>query len=104
LWKKIGSAMAEHSLGHAEESKRLLDDLEANNAESGAYQIAEVHAWRGDKDKALQWLERAVAQRDGGLSNITTDPIMNPLKDDPRFAAVVQQVGLPPPGAQRAAN
>jgi serine/threonine protein kinase len=65
-----GTAMAEHSLNHAKESQQALDSLIAKDAQEAAYQIAEVYAWRGEKDKAFEWLERAYQQRDSGLSEI----------------------------------
>ena len=39
-----------------------------------AYQVGDVYAWRGEKDKAFEWLERAYQQRDSGLNGIAYDP------------------------------
>ena len=44
-----------------------LPELTESFAETAAYQIAEVYAYRGDKDRAFEWLERARRQRDAGL-------------------------------------
>jgi TolB-like protein/Tfp pilus assembly protein PilF len=90
-----GRAMAEYSLGNAKASQQELDAEIANFAQGAAYQIAQVYAWRGETDKAFEWLERAYAQNDGGLSFIKADPLMAPLKDDPRFAAFLKKLGLP---------
>jgi serine/threonine-protein kinase len=89
-----GRAMAEHSLGNAQASQRELDAEIASYSQGAAYQIAEVYAWRGEKDKAFEWLERAYAQNDGGLSFIKVDPLLASVKDDPRFAAVLMKMGL----------
>ena len=43
-------------------------------SDTAAYQIAEVYAYRGEVDRAFEWLERAYAQRDSGLSQIKGDP------------------------------
>ena len=56
----IARAMAEYSLGHAAESQRSLDFLLTHHANVWGYQIAQVYAWRGEKDKAFEWLERIV--------------------------------------------
>ena len=90
-----GMAMAEFTLGHSKESQQALDEEIAQNAQGAAYQIAEVYAWRGEKDSAFQWLDRAYAQNDGGLSFIKCDPLLANLRGDPRYAAMLKKLGLP---------
>ena len=90
-----GIAMAQHSLGHARESRQALDALIAQFAQNAAYQVAEAYAWRGEKDDAFLWLDRAVAQRDGGLSFIKCDPLIANLRNDPRYGALLRRLGLP---------
>lgn len=94
--REAGVAMAEHDLGHARESQRALDALIAGYASTNAYQVAEVYAWRGERDAAFTWLERAHAQHDGILVQIKFDPLLTNLHTDPRFAAMVKKMGLPP--------
>jgi TolB-like protein/DNA-binding winged helix-turn-helix (wHTH) protein/Flp pilus assembly protein TadD len=90
-----GVAMAEQTLGHADESQQALGELIGKHAQSGAYQIAEVFGWRGEKDKAFEWLERAYQQRDGGLSNVKVDPLFASMRSDPRFNALLRKMNLP---------
>jgi tetratricopeptide (TPR) repeat protein len=90
-----GVAMAEHTLGHEQESKAALDELQATDPDAAAYQIAEVHAWRGDKDAAFEWFERAYSQRDAGLTLLTHDPMVDSLRGDPRFTALPNKLHLP---------
>jgi hypothetical protein len=87
--------MAEHRLGHAKESQQALDELIAEHASDGAYQVAEALAWRGEKDKAFEWLERAYNQRDGGLSEVKVDLLLDRLHGDPRFKALLKKINLP---------
>ena len=61
-----------------------------------AYQIADIHAWRGEKDLAFQWLQTAYDQDDGGIAMMKFDPFLVSLHNDPRFAAMIKKVGLPP--------
>jgi TolB-like protein/Flp pilus assembly protein TadD len=92
----VGTAMAEHSLGHAAESQAAADQLIAKYANDGPAQIAELYAWRSEKDKAFEWLERAYEVRDPGLASIKVDPMLASLRTDPRFAAMLKKLGLPP--------
>lgn len=64
-----GKAMAYHSLGNEKESNAAMEALIARHSHDGAFQIAQAYAWRGDKDAALQWLERAQVQR--GAATLT---------------------------------
>ena len=52
------------------------------------------YAYRGDKDRAFEWLERAHWQRDAGLPTLRLDPYLNNLRDDPRWNAFLRTVGL----------
>jgi tetratricopeptide (TPR) repeat protein len=60
-----------------------------------AYQYAEIYAQRADRDKALQWLETALRLRDSGLRRLKTDPLMDPLRKEPRFQAVMRELRFP---------
>jgi hypothetical protein len=57
--------------------------------------IAEVYAYRGEADRAFEWLERAHAQRDGGLAETKGDPLLKSLERDPRYAAFLKKMRLP---------
>jgi TolB-like protein/tetratricopeptide (TPR) repeat protein len=93
-WRRLtGTAIAEHSLGHSHESQEALADLIEMPFVS--YQVAEVHAWRGERDKALDWLERAYAERDGGLLGMIYDPLVRSLHKEPRYKALLRKMNLP---------
>jgi TolB-like protein len=95
-FRNAGVAMAAHTLGDAKASQQALDQLIATDAEDSAYQIAEVYAWRGEKDKAFEWLERAYRQLDGGLASTKIDPLLASLHSDPRFTALLRKLNFPP--------
>ena len=76
------------------ESDAALAELTANDSETAAYQIAEVYAYRGDKDRAFEWLERARRQRDPGLASLRKDPLLTNLQDDTRWNAFLHTMGL----------
>ena len=93
--RDTGIAMAEHSLGNDRQSQQALDAAIAKGAHGFASQIADVFAWRNEKDKAFAWLERAHEQHDGGLAELSTDVLLASLHDDPRFKALRRQINLP---------
>ena len=62
---------------------------------TAAYQVAQVHAWRGERDAAFEWLEKSRQSGDAGLRYIKHDPILKNLRDDPRYAAMLTKLKLP---------
>ncbi len=96
VFRDTGVAQAEHTLGDAKASQQALDRLIASSADFAAYQIAQVCAWRGEKDKAFQWLDRGYRQQDGGLVGLKTDPLFKSLRSDPRFAVILKKLNLSP--------
>ena len=95
-WAKLtGQALAYHALGRHQDSTLSLDTLMAKYGTNGAYQIAQVYAYRGESDKSFEWLERAYKQRDAGLPDIKTDPLFKSLRHDSRFAELLKQMRLP---------
>jgi serine/threonine protein kinase/TolB-like protein len=92
LW---GIARAEHTLGHAKESQQALDEFIANRGNAKTYDIALIYAWRGEKDKALEWLDRAYQQHNSDLYTFRNDPVFASLRGDARFAAMLKKMNLP---------
>jgi TolB-like protein/class 3 adenylate cyclase len=79
---------------HVQESDAALNELIKNESELAAFQIAQAYAYRGDKDKAFEWLERARRQRDPGLGDLLKDPLLENIHDDPRWNAFLRTMGL----------
>jgi len=95
-FRDSGVAIAQHMLRNTQASQTALDTLIAQAATSGPYQIAEVYAWRGEKDLAFEWLERAYHLQDAVLQQFKLDPLLASLYSDPRDAAMVKKLNLPP--------
>jgi Flp pilus assembly protein TadD len=93
-FRLTGQAKAEYSLGHAEASQRSLDDLIAQNGDD-KYFVAAVYAWRGETDKSFEWLERAYAARDPGLTWLKIDRNFHGLHNDPRYQSLLRKMHLP---------
>ncbi len=94
-WVLAGTAVAEYTLGHARESQQALETLESQYAAGFGFQIAAIHAWRGESDQAFEWLERAYEHHDAGMARLRDDPSIASLRDDPRFAALVKKMDFP---------
>ncbi|MET0683061.1 MAG: adenylate/guanylate cyclase domain-containing protein [Casimicrobiaceae bacterium] len=93
-FRLLATIMARHTLGHAAESDAALANLIGDHAHVAAYQIAEACTWRGEIDRAFEWLERAYAQRDPGLAHSATDKLLAPLHDDPRWPPFMKKMGF----------
>jgi TolB-like protein/Tfp pilus assembly protein PilF len=91
-------AMASHTLGRAQESQAALVRLEKGFGEQWPQQVANVHAWRGDRAQAIAWLTRARERMGGSVDEARYDPILNGLRDDPAFTAFVATINLAPGG------
>jgi eukaryotic-like serine/threonine-protein kinase len=66
-----------------------------NTSYWSAYTIASLYANLGDKDQAFRWLNTAYQERDANLLGLKTDYLVDPLRSDARFSALVRKVGLP---------
>ncbi len=94
-WKLPGLSMAFHSLGNKAESEAALAEFIENYQAVGAYNVAQVFAFRGDADRAFQWLEKAYVQQDGGMFLVMVDPLLKNLKLDPRHKELLKKMRLP---------
>jgi len=94
LLRLQGIALAEHTLGDDKQSQAALDQLIALHAGNSAYQIATVYAWRGENDKAFEWLQRAYQGRNSDLDFIWNDPQLSGLRADPRYHGLLVQMKL----------
>jgi adenylate cyclase len=88
------TAMARWSQQRIPEADTALAALIKNYADTAACQIGEVYAYRGEKDRAFEWLERARQQRDSGLTSVRSEPFYENLHGDPRWDAFLRTMGL----------
>ena len=84
--------------GHADEARRHLGRLlDAQDRYVPPTSLARIYAALGEADEAFRWLARAVAVRDDWLPFLDVWPRFEPIRDDPRFAALRRTMGLPEP-------
>ena len=94
MFRLLALANVYHAQGRHTESDAALKELIETDADTAAFQIAEAFAYRGDRDQAFAWLERAYAQRDAGMSMVRASPSLRGLHGDPRWRPFVEKVGL----------
>ena len=91
-----GEALALYALGRQQEYQLKLDELIARWGDQWPSEVAHVYAYTGDSDAAFQWLERAIEQKEEGLSEQFLLPIYKPIHTDPRWAQFLERVGSAP--------
>ena len=79
-------AIAEHAAGQPEKAAEQLQRLRGLLGDNGAYNYAVVYAQWGDTGQALSWLETALRFKDAGLSEVRTDPLLDPLRGTKEYA------------------
>jgi TolB-like protein/DNA-binding winged helix-turn-helix (wHTH) protein/Tfp pilus assembly protein PilF len=92
---ELGYALA--VAGRRAEALAILEGLGRLSATRyvSPYSVALVHAGLGDRDQALDWLEKAYAERSDYMPYLRLEPMLDGLRSDQRFAALVGRVGLP---------
>jgi tetratricopeptide (TPR) repeat protein len=82
--------------GRQEEARRILADLETLRERSYAQAtaLAAVHTGLGEKDRALEWLERAFEEHCGFLAWLRCDSVWDSLREEPRFRALLRRMNL----------
>ena len=59
-----------------------------------AYRVAAVYLALGDRSIALNWLDRSYAEHENWINQLKVDPVMDPLRSDSRFQALMRKAGL----------
>ena len=94
-YRRFELAVAQYVRGDRKAADAALADLIANGRDQLAYQIAEVYAVRGEKDKAFEWLQISFDNHDTGTLTLLTDPLLRGLRDDVRYKNFLAKLGLP---------
>jgi hypothetical protein len=85
------------------EARTILDQLKRRRSQ--AYvplsHLARIHAALGENDQAFAWLDKAYEERDVWLIWLTTEPMWDSLRSDPRFSALLRRLRLPPSASHR---
>ncbi len=93
MFRLTASAIAHAKLGDAAAADAAFAQLVADYGDAGLYQQAQVQAQRGVVPAALDVLEKAYVARDPGLLWIRNDPLLDPLRAEPRFGELLSRLG-----------
>jgi len=96
FWRTYALALAHFANGQRSEADAALKKLIDENADAGGSQIAEVYALRKEPEKMFEWLEHALTTHDSGVNELLYNPFLRAYKDDPRFVAFAQKIGVMP--------
>jgi TolB-like protein/Flp pilus assembly protein TadD len=88
-------AITYNKLGRHADAEAELAKIKAALGDAAAYQYATIYAQWGNVPRALEWLDTALRLRDPGLELLKTDPILDPLRQEPRFQAVMRELRFP---------
>jgi TolB-like protein len=95
-WREVGLAMAYHALGQSAESDLALARAIELAEQTAAYNIAYVMAFRGEADRAFEWLDKAVRYKDTGLSQIPVVTLFENIHSDSRWLPFLEKIGKSP--------
>jgi adenylate cyclase len=90
-----GLALAYHALHRGKDAEEALARLAAEHAEDMPMAVADVYAFRGQNDQALQWLGTAFTRRDHNLVYLKSDLLLRNLAHDPHYKALLRKMNLP---------
>ena len=88
-------AMTYDKLGQRTDAETILVKLQALRGDNGALAYAMICAQWGDKDKALEWLDRATRLHDPWLQYVRVSALFDPLREEPRFQAIERKLKFP---------
>jgi serine/threonine-protein kinase len=96
FWRTYALALAQFANGDRVEADAALKKLIDKNADDSGSQVASVYALRKEPDKMFEWLEHAWTTHDTGVTELLSNPFLLAYKDDPRFIAFAQKIGVMP--------
>ncbi len=95
VFRTFGLALVYHALGSRKDADEWLKDFTVKYQNEWNYLLAELHAYRGEKDMAFMYLENAYYKKDSWLVFLKGDPLLKNLENDPRHSAFLKKMNLP---------
>jgi TolB-like protein/class 3 adenylate cyclase/Tfp pilus assembly protein PilF len=94
VFKNFGLAIIYFALSRKKEADEKLKEFIENYQDHWRYLIAQLYAFRNEKDKAFSWLDSAYDHRDSWLWWVKNDPWLKNIHDDPRYKAILKKMNL----------
>lgn len=94
MHRTLPTAMLEWAQGDRAQSDANLNEIKRLAAALACYQIAQIHAFRGEADATFEWLDKCIAVRDPGVFNAKTDRLFRFLHVDARWMPLMRKLGF----------
>jgi len=94
-WNQLCLALTYAKLGRKADAEGQLAKMTTALGDGAAYQYAEIYVQWGNTAKALEWFETAWRLRDPGLVGLKVDPLVDPLRKEPRFQTIERELRFP---------
>jgi tetratricopeptide (TPR) repeat protein len=88
-------AVTYDKLGLRADAEAVVANMKATYGDLAAYQYAGIYVQWGDIAKSLEWLDDAMRRRDPGLVYLKTDPLLDPVRKEPRYRAIERTLNFP---------
>lgn len=95
FWHSYKKCPTVYALGNTQEANQLLKEFIAEWGNQERPFVADVYAYRKDKDEAFKWLELAYENKDSSLLRVLNYPAMQNLWGDPRWNTFIHKLKLP---------
>ena len=100
FWREYALTLVQQTQPDRAAADTAFKNFSSKYATNGAYQIAVIHALRKEPDEMFRWLENAYATHDSGLTQLVITPFVFEYRDDPRFVALCQKLGVHLPASR----
>jgi len=94
FWRDYAVALALQTGDDHPAADSALRNFSEKYATNGAYQVAVIYALRHEPDQMFQWLDKAYATHDSGLTQLSITPFILTYRDDPRFIVLCEKLGI----------
>jgi len=94
-FRLTGEAIVAARTGDATAAERTMARMKQLFGTGASYQYGEIQAQLGNRDRAFAELENAIRVKDAGLIYLKTDPFLDPIRGDPRYAVLVRKLNFP---------
>jgi serine/threonine-protein kinase len=94
FWREYALALVQQTQSDRGAADTALKDFSTKYVRNGAYQVAVIYALRKDPDEMFRWLDNAYATHDSGLTQLAITPFVSGYREDPRFVALCQKLGV----------
>jgi TolB-like protein len=95
VFRLTGEAIVAARTRDATAAERTMARMKQLFGAGASYQYGEIHAQLGNRDRAFAELDNAIQVKDAGLISLKTDPFLDPIRRDPRYAALLKKLNFP---------